>query len=43
MTRAESLFRIDQEQVFLRKMLGTRYGSVETRFLWFLGPDFLWF
>ena len=30
-------------QGFLRKMLGTRYGSVGTRFLWFLGPDFLWF
>jgi len=24
-------------------MLGTRYGSVGTRFHWFLGPDFLWF
>jgi len=24
-------------------MLGTRYGSVGTRYLWFLGPDFLWF
>jgi len=28
--------------VFLRKMLGTQYGPVRTRFLWFKGPDFLW-
>jgi len=24
-------------------MLGTQYGSVGTRFLWFWGPVFLWF
>jgi len=28
---------------FLRILLGTRYGPVRTRFLWFYGPDCLWF
>jgi len=28
---------------FFKKMLGTRYGPVGTRFRWFQGPDFLWF
>ena len=31
------------KQFFLRKMLGTRYGPVGTRILWFYGPDFLRF
>jgi len=33
------MFAANTTKVFLRKMLGTWYGSLGTRFLWFLGPD----